>query len=39
MINPDETGTTKQKFALLKADNTIIYDETKNRSSVSYSRT
>jgi len=29
MINPDETGTTKQKFALLKADNTIIYDETK----------
>lgn len=29
MINPDSTGTTKQKFALLKADNTIIYDETK----------
>lgn len=29
LINPDSTGTTKQKFALMKADNTLIFDDTK----------
>jgi len=28
IINPDSSGTTKQKMSMLKADNTLIYDDT-----------
>lgn len=28
VLNPDKAGTAKQKMAMLKADNTMIYDDT-----------
>ena len=28
MLNPDNTGTTNEKLFYIKADNTLIYDDT-----------
>jgi len=32
MINPDSSGTTEEKFFYMKADNTLVYDDTKVNS-------